>query len=201
MRLSLKQPHFRTVCALLCVAANLFIPSIAGVQKPDSTRPGNRRRFYISGTILTGAGIQFFDKRSGPFTVSFPYTSIDASGATTSTFSAQGRNIFGSARPFIAPLALEVGELKDFVHLEMSLFLGKGIGAPGWRFMVGYGRIWQVGPLRLKIFDQSHRCGRPTTDGLSPGDHQQSKQDDLYSRLGIRSNFRCIGRPIWSRNL
>jgi hypothetical protein len=155
MLLSFDPGHGRMVGCLLCLHAGLLFSCIATAQPAagihrDTTRTGKSPR-YFSMTVLTGGAVQFFGKKDGQFSVGFPYTVTDASGSTTAdTFSARQRNVFGSARAFVGPLAVEMGSLHDFVHGELSFLLGKGIGAPGWRASIGYGRIYYVGPYAIK---------------------------------------------------
>jgi hypothetical protein len=155
MLLSFDSGHGRMVGCLLCLHAGLLFSSIATAQPAasghrDTTRTGKSPR-YFSMTALTGGAVQFFGKKNGQFSVGFPYTVTDASGSTTvDTFSAQQRNVFGSARVFVGPLGFEMGRLHDFVHGELSFLLGKGIGAPGWRASIGYGRIYYVGRYAIK---------------------------------------------------
>jgi|GEM_PF-2940714 hypothetical protein len=150
-----EQGSGRTVCYLFCLHASLLFSSVAAAQPggsgpPDTTRKG-KSPHYFSITILTGGGVQFFGRKTGPFSVSFPYTVTDASGTTTAdTFSARQRNVFGSTRVFVGPLAVEMGWLHDFVNGELSFSLGKGTGAPGWRALMGYGRIFYSGRYAIK---------------------------------------------------
>ncbi len=143
------------VGCLLCLHASILFSSIAAAQPADSgyrdtTRTGKSPR-YFSITLLTGGAVQFFGKKDGLFSVSFPYTVTDAAGSTTAdTLSARQRNVFGSARAFVGPLAVDMGGLHDFVHGELSFLLGKGIGAPGWRASIGYGRTYYFGRYAIK---------------------------------------------------
>jgi hypothetical protein len=154
MVLSVKRSYSKTICCLVCLSANLFFSSIATAQStrsgPRDTSRTSKSPHYFSITLLTGGGVQFFRKRAGLFSVSFPYTVAGASGTTADTFSAHQRNVFGSARVFVGPLVLEMGRLHDFLHGEMSFSLGKGTGAPGWRALVGYGRIFYSGRYAIK---------------------------------------------------
>jgi hypothetical protein len=156
MPLPFKQGHGRTVCCLLCLGANLFLSSMAAAQSTGNgvrdTTGTSKHTYYFSCTVLSGGAVQFFRKRTGLFSVSFPYSAVDGSGATTSgTFSAEQRNIFGSASAFVGPLAFEAGRLHDFVHFELSFLLGKGTSAPGWKSFIGYGRICYTGRYAIKF--------------------------------------------------
>ncbi len=143
------------VGCLLCLHAGLLFSSIATAQPAasgygDTSRTGKSPR-YFSITLLTGGAVQFFGRKNGLFSVGFPYTVTDASGSTTAdTFSSLQRNVFGSTRAFVGPLAVEMGRRHDFVHGELSFLLGKGISAPGWRASIGYGRIYYVGRYAIK---------------------------------------------------
>lgn len=170
MPLPLDQGHGRTVCCLLCLGVNLFLSSIAAAQLTGNgvrdTTSTSKHAHYFSCTVLTGSAVQFFRKRTGLFSVSFPYSAVDGSGATTTgTFSAEQRNIFGSARAFVGPLAFEAGRRHDFVHFELSF--------PTWKRDIrtrleDLYRLWQdllYRPLRDQIFSEPLHDSRPQTRG------------------------------------
>jgi hypothetical protein len=175
MPLPPKRSHGRTVCCLLCLSVNLCLTSVAAAQPTvngsrDTTRTGKRPR-YFSCTVLSGGAVQFFEKRTGLFSVSFPYSTVDGSGAAASaTFSAHQKNIFGSASAFVGPLAFEMGRLHDFVHLELSFLLGKGTSAPGWKTFIGYGRICYTGRFAIKFSVNLSLASDPRQGGDLLGD-------------------------------
>jgi hypothetical protein len=110
------------------MTANLLFSSVATAQSTsndvrDTTATG-KHTHYFSCAVLTGGAVQFFRKRTGLFSVSFPSPAVDGSGATTTgTFSAEQRNVFGSASAFVGPIAFEAGRRHDFVHFELSFLL------------------------------------------------------------------------------
>ena len=126
----------------------------------------------------------------------------DASGTTTAeTFSAQERNVFGSARVFVGPLAVEMGRLHDFVHGELSFSLGKGTGAPGWRALIGYGRIYYSGRYAIKCSLNLATTADPRQGGeqLSSIDNQNKT---VYLFGGeMPSAFMSSNQPIEASTL
>ena len=171
----------RTVCCLFCLHSSLLFFSFAAAQPAatvphDTTGPGKSPR-YFSLTVLTGSGVQFFGRKNGLFSVSFPYSVTDASGTTsTNTFSAQQRNVFGSARVFVGPLAFEMGRLHDFVHGELAFSLGKGTSAPGWRTLIGCGRIYYSGRYAIKCSLNLSVAAQPRQGGDLLGSIDNSKK-------------------------
>jgi hypothetical protein len=175
-----EQGSGRTICYLFCLHASLLVSSIAAAQPGgsgplDTTRTGKSPR-YFSITVLTGGGVQFFRRKNGLFSVSFPYTVTDASGASADTFSSRQRNVFGSARVFVGPLAFEMGRLHDFLHGEFSFSLGKGTGAPGWKALMGYGRIYYVGRYAIKCSLNLSVATLPRQDGDELGSIDNSNK-------------------------
>jgi hypothetical protein len=135
MPLTFNQGRDRTLCCLVCLTANLFFSSVATAQSTGNgvgdTTGTSQRTHYFSCTVLTGGAVQFFRKRTGLFSVGFPYSAVDGSGATTTgTFSAEQRNVFGSASAFVGPLAFEAGWRHDLSILNSLSCSEKGFLHP-----------------------------------------------------------------------
>jgi hypothetical protein len=181
MPLTFNQGRDRTLCCLVCLTANLFFSSVATAQSTGNgvgdTTGTSQRTHYFSCTVLTGGAVQFFRKRTGLFSVGFPYSAVDGSGATTTgTFSAEQRNVFGSASAFVGPLAFEAGWRHDFVHFELSFLLGKGVSAPGWKSFFGYGRICYTGSYAIKFSLNLSITSDPRQGGDKLGDIDNSNK-------------------------
>lgn len=152
MPLSWKQGHGRTNGYLLCLTANLFFSTIASGQPSADTGRTARRYRYYSFSIITGAGVQFFDNANGTFGVNFPYTVTDASGNTTATtFTGQKKAIYTSPKYYISPLVFEMGRIHSLVRVAMYFSLVKGTYGPGFHGSVGYGRIFYTGRYAIKL--------------------------------------------------
>ncbi|HXB91477.1 MAG TPA: hypothetical protein VNU72_04275 [Puia sp.] len=195
----------RTVCCLFCLHASLLFSSIAAAQSsgsgPLDTTCTSKRPHYFSITVLSGSAVQFFPNRNGLFSVSFPYTVADAFGSTVDTFSARQRNVFGSARVFVGPLAVEMGWLHAFIHGEFSFLLGKGIGAPGWRASIGYGRIYSVGRYAIKCSLNLATTAEPRQAGDQLGSIDMQHKTIYLFGGEMPSTFMSSNQPIAANTL
>lgn len=114
------------------------------------TRPIRRDSLdrYISVTMITGVEWQYRNHTAGALGVSLPYTSTDASGATTSnTFTSQPKKVYSPNQVNWGLFSIEVGDLHHFIAVSLSVAPHEGIDY-GSRLSAGYGRIWFLNGFR-----------------------------------------------------
>lgn len=102
---------------------------------------------YISITAVTGGEAFFAHSVTGPLTVTFPYRVINANGvATDAVFHSRVIRPFSPFKVFLTPIALEIGNQNGFVLARFSpVLMGDGGKDAGYRYSLGYGRIFYIG--------------------------------------------------------
>jgi hypothetical protein len=126
----------------------LFEMSALGQTNVDSTHLRKHYR-YSSITLFSGAEMQFFGRRPGILSVSFPYSVTDSSGSTTDhVFSGENKDIYGSHKAYVLPIFIELGHLHHFVHFGLAFTVNQG-GFTGLPYLTaGYGGLWYIDPWR-----------------------------------------------------
>jgi len=106
----------------------------AQIVNNDSLAVPKKYRYY-SVTATSGVNISFPHKTNGLINVSFPYTTSKDGTTTTGSFNAQQQDLRFPKRCYYLPLALEIGNDKNFLNC------GVAFNQAGANTSAGYGCI------------------------------------------------------------
>ena len=136
------KPLLYPLLAFVAVTAGPSVRAQSPTTDASRTKPNDH---YFSLCLLTGVGLQFCNRAGGSISISVPYSSTDASGATTNNIlTTPAKKVYAPVKPDVAPLGFEIGRLRRFSNFAVSFPLEEGMWTKGARMEAGYGFNWYL---------------------------------------------------------
>jgi|GEM_PF-1193720 len=123
----------------------LYSSSIKAQTKNNDSIGYDKHHHYFSIKYFVGSNLLFTNHTNGLLGVSFPYTSTNAFGITTShTFASQPKKIYQPIKSYFLPLGFEVGNKRHFYDACISFQFFPNGYTTSENISGGYGFIFYI---------------------------------------------------------